>query len=491
LKPSDLAETEGNKPVLQTRPSSRPTERRARRSVTAFALATLTLLITAATALAVTGQLTQLPGTAGCVGETSSGGQCADGKALGIPRFVALSPDGKNVYVASNASDAVAVFSRNTTTGELTQLAGTAGCVSNTGTGAACADGKALDGPESVAISPDGKNVYVTSTEFPGDDGNAVAVFQRDSLTGALSQLPGTAGCMSRHGSSGACTQIPRLDSPHSALVTPDGNHVYVATADAILAFARNTATGELTQLPGREGCVSPFGTCRRGRWVGGNSLAVSADGRSVYAAVFFAVAILRRNTTTGALFQPSGTGGCVSEDGSGTCVDGKALNGARSVAISPDDRHVYVASDISDAVAVFKRNATNGGLTQLVGPSGKAGCVSHTGSGGICRDGRALDGAFAVAVSPDGKNVYVASGGWHQERSDAVAAFARNPTNGLLSQLPGTAACVSTRTVSGCATGKALVGPDSVAVSPDGANVYSASYFVGAVTSFARETPP
>ncbi|MEZ5098901.1 MAG: hypothetical protein R3C15_03675 [Thermoleophilia bacterium] len=35
-------------------------------------------------------------------------------------------PDGKNVYAAAAGSNAVAVFSRNATTGELMQLAGTA-----------------------------------------------------------------------------------------------------------------------------------------------------------------------------------------------------------------------------------------------------------------------------------------------------------------------------------------------------------------------------
>ena len=45
---------------------------------------------------------------------------------------VVVSPDGKNVYVASRGN-AVAVFSRNTTTGILTQLSGTAGCIDEIG----------------------------------------------------------------------------------------------------------------------------------------------------------------------------------------------------------------------------------------------------------------------------------------------------------------------------------------------------------------------
>jgi hypothetical protein len=54
---------------------------------------------------------------------------------------------------------------------------------------------------------------------------------------------------------------------------------------------------------------------------------------------------------------QAAGTDGCVSETGSGgTCADGRALDGARSVVVSPDVTSVYVGSAISDAVAAFAR---------------------------------------------------------------------------------------------------------------------------------------
>ena len=62
-------------------------------------------------------------------------------------------------------------------------------------------------------------------------------------------------------------------------------------------------------------------------------------------------------------------------------------------------------------AVAVFARNARSGFLTQL-------GCLSEGGVGG-CGVARALAGAASVAVSPNGKNAYVASGA-------ALAVFTR-----------------------------------------------------------------
>jgi DNA-binding beta-propeller fold protein YncE len=126
------------------------------------------------------------------------------------------------------------------------------------------------------------------------------------------------------------------------------------------------------------------------------------------------------RNPTTGAITQPPGTAGCVSDTGTeGTCSDGRALNGAIGVAVSPDGKSVYLASWVSTAVARLDRDTTTGAITQ---PAGAAGCVSNTGAG-PCVDGHALNGPTGVAVSPDGKSVYAAV-----PSSTAVARFNRAP---------------------------------------------------------------
>jgi DNA-binding beta-propeller fold protein YncE len=64
----------------------------------------------------------------------------------------------------------------------------------------------------------------------------------------------------------------------------------------------------------------------------------------------------LNRNTTTGAIYQPPGTAGCISQTGAGPCADGHALVYPVEVAISPDGKSVYVASGVSRAVARFNR---------------------------------------------------------------------------------------------------------------------------------------
>jgi DNA-binding beta-propeller fold protein YncE len=180
-----------------------------------------------------------------------------------------------------------------------------------------------------------------------------------------------------------------------------------------------------------------------------------------------------------GTLTPKQGTAGCISETGAGPCVDGRGLDGAFSVTVSPDGRSAYVAS-VSNAVAVFDRGA-DGTLTQK---QGTAGCISETGAG-PCVDGTALANAASVTVSPDGRNAYVASAG-----SNAVAAFDR-AADGTLTQKPGGAGCISEIGAGPCAGGTALANAASVTVSPDGRNAYVASTASSAVAVFEREPLP
>jgi hypothetical protein len=105
--------------------------------------------------------------------------------------------------------------------------------------------------------------------------------------------------------------------------------------------------------------------------------------------------------TSNGRLVQKPDPVGCISDDGAGPCIDGTALLGLNSVAVSPDGLSAHGASANSDAVAVFDR-AEDGTLTQK---TGTAGCISDTGAG-PCVDGAGLADADSVAVSPDGKSV-------------------------------------------------------------------------------------
>ena len=122
---------------------------RARYLVLTAALACLIALSAAQSSHAATlGELTQKPGTLGCISVDGSGGECGTSPSLAGSGFssVAVSPDGRSLYAADRGSYAIAIFDRDPQNGALTQKPGTAGCISQDGSGGACGDGRALRG---------------------------------------------------------------------------------------------------------------------------------------------------------------------------------------------------------------------------------------------------------------------------------------------------------------------------------------------------------
>jgi DNA-binding beta-propeller fold protein YncE len=138
--------------------------------------------------------------------------------------------------VASGVGDSVAAFDRSTSTGRITQLAGTAGCYTNhERTLGRCASAVQLDGPEGIAVSPDGNSVYVGAF-----NSNAVAVFDRVSDTGTITQRSGANGCIVNVATTG-CTTGNALGNANALAVSPYGGNVYVGSyaGNAIDVFAR------------------------------------------------------------------------------------------------------------------------------------------------------------------------------------------------------------------------------------------------------------
>jgi DNA-binding beta-propeller fold protein YncE len=369
-----------------------------------------------------TGHLRQLDGIRGCVRHQPEGRRvrtCAPARALGGPVAIAISPDGRNVYVAAAGSDALSVFARNRRTGALRQLAGAAGCLSQR-PGGGCGHARALNEPTSVAVSPDGARVYVAGRRFP----SAVAIFIR-ARDGSLAQGAGPTGCVSHRGGSG-CAAARALSAPEEVAVTPDGRHVLVAAMRSRAVAVLTPGPAGLVQDPGANGCIALGGAegCAPARALRGPvDLAVSPDGRWVYAAASTAdaVTVLHRNRTTGALTQPRGRRGCLGQ-GSGArgCAPGRALDEPWGVALSPDGRSLYAVSAKINTLAAAARNRETGRLTQL---PGRSGCFIRAGGFG-CPEGRGLTVAVAVTVSPDGRNVYVAS---EDSYLGSVAVFRRS----------------------------------------------------------------
>src|SRR5208282_456403 len=98
-----------------------------------------------------------------------------------------------------------------------------------------------------------------------------------------------------------------------------------------------------------------------------------------------------------------------------------------------------------------------------------------------------------AVAVSPDGLNVYVVAGVVGPTVASSFGALAilkREPATGAISEV-GCWSSDGTNGVDGasgvCTPTPSLLGADGVAVSPNGLSVFVASSYSGAVVAFAR----
>ena len=288
---------------------------------------------------------------------------------LDAAESVAISPDGSHVYVAGLSDDAVAVFSRNPTTGALS-------FVEVHKDGVDGVDG--LRWAHSVTVSPDGRHLYAAAAID-----NAVAVFSRNSTTGTLTFVE-----VHKDGVDG----VDGLDGARSVAVSPDGKHLYTAAEfdNAVAVFSRDSTTGALTLVEVLKDGVGDIDGLFNPK-----SVTVSPDGRHFYSASVSAVAAFSRDSTTGALTFVEDHRDIVGH------------SGAHYVTVSPDGTHLYAAYLGGNSVGVFSRNSTTGALAFV---------EVHTDDvGGV----RGLDGVWSVTASPDGKHLYASA-----TRNNSVAVF-------------------------------------------------------------------
>jgi hypothetical protein len=318
------------------------------------------------------GTLHQLPGKAGCVsatGESEDGpGTCTRARETDDTSNVHLTPDQKYLYASNYDApphSGIAIFKRGARSGRLHQLKGRNGCITDDGTTAqsgtkvVCAKSPNLGEPWDVA-TPDNRFAYVPAAYGP----NLVQAFERNA-GGGLVPLTGKHSCVSDDGTSpaGPCVNGRGMNIVERAVLSKNKRFIYTnaySPPSPLAVLNRNLNTGELSQRPGKAGCIS-------------------ADGSS--------------------------------GDGPNTCRDGRAINGGYAGILAPNGRTLYYAEYSSDALAIFRTSKKTGAFSQL---SGKDGCVSADGSSedgpNTCGKARAIDGAYQVALGAKGRDVYVAA---------------------------------------------------------------------------------
>ena len=213
---------------------------------------------------------------------------------------------------------------------------------------------------------------------------------------GRSASPPGRAGCVSETGA-GTCADGHGLAGPFGVAVSPDGKNVYVASAAQRRRGAPEPQHDHRGDHPARRGRRlrerDGGGACADGHGLTGAGLGRGQPRREERLRHLGndAVVRLNRNTTTGAITQPAGTAGCVSETGSGPCADGHGLDDAdarwRS---SPDGKSVYVAS-VSSATPWRVSTATRP-PGRSPSPPGPPAASARRGRG-PCADGHGLDG--------------------------------------------------------------------------------------------------
>jgi DNA-binding beta-propeller fold protein YncE len=332
-----------------------------------------------------------------------------------------------------------------------------AGCLQAPGLDRGCTEVAGLQGAAAVVVSPDGRNVYVAgSVEEHGE----LVVFARDATTGALTRR----SCIADDDRDG-CTPSRALYGANDVAISGDGATVYVLgiLPGAVGVFRRDAATGALTEAQCfEEGYNDPSG-CPRTRFENAWKLALTPDGTSL----IVAGSHLTRFTV--------GADGLLSD-----AVE-ERISGVRNpaaIAVGPDPRKVYVAGGTDDRgkVSVLRRVPATGALT----PVGCAG--DGTSTGRPCSPARAVHGPAGLAVSPDGRGVYLAAASFTSSNpADPFSFSGALHASALTAFSPARGAqkgCFvfagAERDRDGChraptARGPGFAGASAIAVTPDG----------------------
>lgn len=205
------------------------------------------------------------------------------------------------------------------------------------------------------------------------------------------------------------------------------------------------------------------------GSVAGPYGIAISPDGKHVYAADAGDSAIVAYSV------DPDYTLTLINTYPSSALSAHDQFGTPYQVYVSPDGLNVYVTGLAGDSIATYARNADTGALTHVhtLKNGDNYGCFIAPCDGSLA----GLDGAYGMAVSPDGQFMYISG-----VNSDAVSVFRRSKTSGALTTFFGEPYFVQQFTNAN------LNSAYGIALSPDGKNVYATGYTSDALLTLKRD---
>jgi YVTN family beta-propeller protein len=342
------------------------------------------------------------------------------------PEAIVVSPDGTTGYVSHGGLGIVSVL--NLATDSVTRTI-------------------TVSSPTALALSPDGRELYATAGVGAVENVSVIAT-ATDTITGTIPSVgfAYTTLAVSPSGSLLYITEdgdIVVYDTTTKAVVhtitgagrasvlSPDGATLYAADASTLdTVDVINTATNAIIRS-------ITIGTPEIGSSAGTAALAIGPDGHFLYAAGLFDY----QGTLTVINTARAAVSGAVPTVGAEPIA----------VAFSPDGTKAYVASSGFNVGATF-----GAGITVIDTATGIATAAIASAPGGLI-------GPDGVALSPDGKTLYVANSG---------SQFSGN-----------TLSVIDTSTDTITATVTVGRGPQGIAVSPDGTTAYVANATDGTVS--------
>jgi 6-phosphogluconolactonase (cycloisomerase 2 family) len=287
-------------------------------------------------------------------GALAAGATSTGVKGGGVPYAMAVSPNGRYAYIVED---------------RYAKAAGSVAQYTVAGSGALTADRTptvaAGVGPIAIAVSPNGRFVYVAN-----EDAGTVSLY----TVGAGGALAAVTADTVRAGV-----------APDAIALSPNGRYLYVANQYAGKA---SQDLGGVSQF--KVGAGGALTAQRTPEVVAGgqpDSIAVSPNGRYLYVANFRGSGGVSQYTV--------GSSGMLTADHAATVKAGTAPH---AIAVSPSGRYVYVATEDGKGGA---RSATGGVSQYTVGASGT---LTPDPTPAVS----AGPGAFSLAIAPGGRYVYV-----------------------------------------------------------------------------------